>query len=252
MLIMVGLGNPGSRYAANRHNVGFMAVDRIHQRHRFGPWRQKFQAEIAEGTLDDERVLLMKPLTYMNESGRAAGEAARFYKVDAKDVVVFHDELDLPPGKFRAKTGGGHGGHNGLRSLTQQLGDGYRRVRIGIGHPGAKELVHGYVLHDFAKADEAWLTPLLDAMAAEAPLLAEGKDATFANRVHLALQPGQAPRDQVPRDARPRTAAPGEPGAGETAPGAGAAAGKDDTAAKTSKAGGALAEGLARLFGGRK
>lgn len=238
MLIMVGLGNPGSRYAANRHNVGFMAVDRIHQRHRFGPWRQKFQAEIAEGTLGDERVLLMKPLTYMNESGRAAGEAARFYKVDAKDVVVFHDELDLPPGKFRAKTGGGHGGHNGLRSLTQQLGDGYRRVRIGIGHPGAKELVHGYVLHDFAKADEAWLAPLLDAMAAEAPLLADGKDATFANRVHLALQPAQAPRETAPAgQPAPPTDKPGNDPAGP--------------AAKPAK-GGALAEGLAKLFGGRK
>ena len=197
MIILVGLGNPGPRYARNRHNVGFMAVDAVHARHRFAPWRQKFQAEIAEGNLGGERALLVKPLTYMNESGRAVGEAARFYKVAPGDIVVLHDELDLPPGKFRLKAGGGHGGHNGLRSLSEHLGEGYRRLRIGIGHPGAKELVHGYVLHDFAKADDKWLDPLLDAIASEAPLLAEGQDATFANRVHLASAPAKPAKPAV-------------------------------------------------------
>ncbi len=189
MLLLVGLGNPGPRYAQNRHNVGFLAVDAIHRRHGFGPWRQKFSAEIADGTLAGERVLLVKPLTYMNESGRSVGEIVRFHKLAPADVVVIHDELDLPPGKVRLKTGGGHGGHNGLRSLTDHLGDAYRRLRVGIGHPGDKALVHNYVLHDFAKGDAAWLDPLLDAVAAEAPLLAEGKDQTFANRLHLALAP---------------------------------------------------------------
>jgi len=166
----------------------------VHRRHGFGPWRQKFSAEISDGTLAGERVLLVKPLTYMNESGRSVGEIARFHKLAPADVVVIHDELDLPPGKFRLKLGGGHGGHNGLRSLTDHLGDGYRRLRLGIGHPGDRSLVHNYVLHDFAKADAKWLEPLLDAVAAEAPLLAEGKDALFGNRVHLALAPPKPAR----------------------------------------------------------
>ncbi len=206
MFLLVGLGNPGPRYALNRHNVGFLAVDAVHRRHGFGPWRQKFSAEIAEGTLGGERTILVKPLTYMNESGRSVGEIARFHKLAPADVVVIHDELDLPPGKVRLKVGGGHGGHNGLRSLTAHIGDAYRRLRIGIGHPGDKAMVHTYVLHDFAKADAAWLDPLLDAIAAEAPLLAEGKDPTFANRLHLALSPpkpdGGEPRP--PRPAKPK------------------------------------------------
>jgi len=189
MLIIAGLGNPGRQYAGNRHNVGFLAADRIHARHRFSPWRVRFQAETAEGTLRGRKVLLMKPMTYMNESGRAVGEAAGFFKVPPADLVVIHDELDLPPGKLRMKTGGGHGGHNGLRSVTQQMSDAYRRMRIGIGHPGARELVHSYVLHDFAKADADWLEPLLDAIADNAPLLADGADATFGNKVHLATTP---------------------------------------------------------------
>lgn len=189
MILFVGLGNPGPRYAANRHNVGFMAVDAIHDRFRFPAWRQKYQGEISEGTIGPVRVLLLKPQTYMNESGRSVGEVARFHKIAPADVIVFHDELDLPPGKIRVKTGGGHGGHNGLRSLTAHIGDGYRRVRIGIGHPGDKALVHNHVLNDFAKADQNWLDPLMDAIAAEAPLLADAKDTTFANRVHLATHP---------------------------------------------------------------
>ncbi|MQT13560.1 aminoacyl-tRNA hydrolase [Segnochrobactrum spirostomi] len=252
MLILVGLGNPGSAYVKNRHNIGFMAVDAIHGHFRFAPWRQKFQAEIAEGSLGGERVLLMKPLTYMNESGRAVAEAARFYKVEPGGIVVFHDELDLPPGKFRVKTGGGHGGHNGLRSITQHMGDAYRRVRLGIGHPGAKELVHGYVLHDFAKADQAWIDPLLAAMADNAELLADGKDATFANRVHLALQPddGKPARGSKKADAAVKDAevAPGTKPAAGSAPAA-----KKDAAEPTSTAAqGPLAAGLAKLFSGRR
>ncbi len=189
MILFVGLGTPGPRYAANRHNVGFMTVDAIHDRFRFPAWRQKYQGEISEGTIGPVRVLLLKPQTYMNESGRSVGEVARFHKIAPADVIVFHDELDLPPGKIRVKTGGGHGGHNGLRSLTAHIGDGYRRVRIGIGHPGDKALVHNHVLNDFAKADQNWLDPLMDAIAAEAPLLADAKDTTFANRVHLATHP---------------------------------------------------------------
>jgi len=236
MMILVGLGNPGPRYASQRHNVGFMAVDAVHARHRFGPWRQKFQAEIAEGTLGEERVLLVKPLTYMNDSGRAVGEAARFYKVAPADIVVVHDELDLPPGKFRLKAGGGHGGHNGLRSLSQHLGEGYRRLRIGIGHPGSKDAVHNYVLHDFAKSDEKWLAPLLDAIAAEAPLVAAGQDATFANRVHLLVAP--------PKPARPAAASVAAPAA-PTRDGTAAA---PSSSAATASAKGPLADALSKLL----
>jgi PTH1 family peptidyl-tRNA hydrolase len=189
MLLIVGLGNPGAEYAHNRHNVGFMAVDAIHRRHGFQPWRRRFQAELSEGTLAGEKVLLLKPQTYMNDSGRAVQAAAAFYKLPLADMVVFHDEVDLPPGKTRMKTGGGAAGHNGLRSIDAALGDGYRRVRIGVGHPGVKEAVPHYVLHDFAKADQEWLKPLLEAIADNAPLLAQGKDPTFANRLHAATKP---------------------------------------------------------------
>ena len=189
MLLIVGLGNPGAQYAQNRHNVGFMAVDAIHRRHGFPPWRRRFQSEVAEGTLAGAKVLLVKPQTYMNESGRAVQAAAAFYKISPADMVVIHDEVDLPPGKTRMKTGGGAAGHNGLRSIDAALGDGYRRLRIGVGHPGVKEAVPHYVLHDFAKADQEWLKPLIEAIADNAALLAEGKDNTFANRLHAATQP---------------------------------------------------------------
>jgi PTH1 family peptidyl-tRNA hydrolase len=191
MLLIVGLGNPGAQYAQHRHNVGFMAVDAIHRRHGFAPWRRRFQAEVSEGTLSGDKVLLIRPQTYMNESGRAVQAAAAFYKLAVADIVVIHDEVDLPPGKTRMKTGGGAAGHNGLRSIDAALGDGYRRVRIGVGHPGVKEAVPHYVLHDFAKADQAWLAPLIAAIADNAGLLAEGKDASFANRLHAATQPPQ-------------------------------------------------------------
>src|SRR5665213_1713203 len=151
-----GLGNPGERYAGNRHNIGFMAVQAIAKQHRIAPWRRKFQGVAVEGTIGAEKVLLLLPDTFMNETGRAVAEAAHFYKLTLADVVVFHDELDLPPGKVRMKTGGGIAGHNGLRSISAHIGNDYRRVRIGIGHPGDKDRVHGYVLSDFAKSERGW------------------------------------------------------------------------------------------------
>jgi len=183
MKLFVGLGNPGAKYARYRHNVGFMAVERIAERHGFGPWRRRFQGQTADGELDGSKVLLLKPDTYMNESGRAVGEAARFLKLSTSDIVVFHDELDLLPGKLKVKSGGGNAGHNGLRSVTAHLDNEYARVRIGIGHPGAKELVQSWVLHDFARADEAWLDPLLDAIADAAPRLAADDAARFLTDV---------------------------------------------------------------------
>ncbi len=188
MLLIVGLGNPGSGYAGNRHNIGFMAVDAIAKRHGIGPWRRRFQGVATEGPLAGARVLLLLPGTYMNELGRAVAEAANFYKLGVPDIVVLHDEIDLAPGKVRVKTGGGNAGHNGLRSISSHIGNDYRRVRIGVGHPGAKELVHGYVLNDFAKSERAWVEALCDVMADNAGLLAKGEDASFQNKVHLAMQ----------------------------------------------------------------
>src|SRR4051795_11191195 len=188
MRLFVGLGNPGPKFARNRHNVGFMAVDEIARRHGFAPWRRRFQGETSEGTLGTERVILLKPMTYMNESGRSVQEAASFFKIAPGDVTVFHDELELPPGKVRVKIGGGIAGHNGLRSISAHVGNDYRRVRLGIGHPGIKELVHGHVLSDFAKSDRPWVTALLDAIADNAALLADGRDSSFQNKVHLTMQ----------------------------------------------------------------
>ena len=188
MRLFVGLGNPGAKYAQNRHNIGFMVVDEIARRHGFAPWRRRFQGETSEGTLDRERVVLLKPATYMNESGRAVQEAVNFFKLGAGDVTVFQDELELAPGKLRVKVGGGIAGHNGLRSISAHIGNDYRRVRLGIGHPGVKELVHGHVLSDFAKADMPWVEALCEAVADNAGLLTGGRDSTFANKVHLALQ----------------------------------------------------------------
>ena len=187
MRLFVGLGNPGARYAGNRHNVGFMAVDAIARCQGFGPWRRRFQGQAAEGALAADRVLLLKPATFMNESGRAVAEAAHFYKVALHDIVVFHDEIDLPPAKLRVKTGGGTAGHNGLLSITAYLGNDYRRVRIGVGHPGIKEMVQTHVLHDFDASERDWVEALCDAVAENASLLAAGKDASFQNKVHLAL-----------------------------------------------------------------
>lgn len=238
MKLLVGLGNPGAKYARNRHNVGFMVVERIAEKHRFGPWKRKFQGLTADGEIAGEKVLLLKPDTYMNESGRAVGEAARFLKIADGEIVAFHDELDLAPGKLKVKTGGGNAGHNGLRSITQHVGNEFVRVRIGIGHPGAKELVHGYVLHDFARADETWLAQLLDAMADAAGRLATGDQARFLTDVARALQkdddakPVQQPQ---PKAEPTRQSAAGHP-AGERA----------------SKRQSALAENIRKWMKGRK
>jgi peptidyl-tRNA hydrolase, PTH1 family len=188
MRLLVGLGNPGTRYAGNRHNIGFMAVEAIARRHGFPPWRRRFQGVATEGPLAGEKVLLLLPGTFMNESGNAVAEAAHFYKIGMDDIVVFHDEIDLPPAKVRVKTGGGVAGHNGLRSISSHVGNDYRRVRIGVGHPGVKELVHNYVLGDFAKAERPWVEALCDIIADNAGLLAKGDDASFQNKVHLAMQ----------------------------------------------------------------
>jgi len=188
MQLFVGLGNPGAKYARNRHNIGFMAVDEIARHHGFAPWRRRFQGEALEGSLDGERVILLKPTTYMNDSGRAVQEAANFFKLGADQVTVFQDELELPPAKVRVKVGGGIAGHNGLRSISSHIGNDYRRVRLGIGHPGVKELVHAYVLADFAKEDAAWVKALCEAVADSAGLLATGRDSTFQNKVHLSMR----------------------------------------------------------------
>jgi peptidyl-tRNA hydrolase, PTH1 family len=188
MRLLVGLGNPGSQYAGNRHNVGFMVMDEIARIHSAAPWRKRFHGEASEAVIDGERVLLLKPLTYMNDSGRSVADAQRFYKVALDDIVVFHDELDLPPAKLRIKKGGGNAGHNGLRSITAHCTNEYRRVRLGIGHPGDKARVHSYVLSDFAKAELPWVEDLARACADNAGLLAKGDDAGFQNKVHLAME----------------------------------------------------------------
>ena len=206
MLLIVGLGNPGRRYAGHRHNIGFMAADAIHRRHRFTPWRARFEGEISEGQPGADKALLLKPATYMNESGRSVGQAMRFYKLQPADVIVIYDELDLPPGKLRMKAGGSTAGHKGLRSVEAHIGKDFRRMRLGIGHPGAKELVNGYVLHDFAKADEAWRDPLIAAIAENIALLEKGEDATFMNRIHLAT----AEEEEPTAPPRPESAKPAE------------------------------------------
>ncbi|PTQ74414.1 aminoacyl-tRNA hydrolase [Celeribacter persicus] len=189
MRLFVGLGNPGAKYAGNRHNIGFMVLDRIASDHGFSPWRAKFQGQTCEGRLGRDKVILLKPETFMNLSGQSVGEAMRFYKLDPADVVVFHDELDLAPGKVRVKTGGGHAGHNGLRSIHQHIGADYDRVRLGIGHPGHKDRVAPYVLSDFAKADQDWLDDVLRGCSDGAPALADGEAAKFSNAVALRTAP---------------------------------------------------------------
>jgi PTH1 family peptidyl-tRNA hydrolase len=238
MLLIVGLGNPGADYAAHRHNVGFMAVDEIHRRHGFAPWRRRFHGATAEGALGGGKVLLLKPQTYMNESGRSVAEAASFYKIAPQDILVIHDEVDLAPGKTRMKSGGGSAGHNGLRSVSGAIGDDYRRLRIGVGHPGVKEMVPIHVLHDFAKADKAWLEPLLAAIADNAPLLADGKDATFANRLHAALAPEKS--DGKPDIAKPSGKKPESESASDRQP---------DRTEPPAKTEGKLARGLKRWLG---
>lgn len=191
MKMFVGLGNPGSKYAGNRHNIGFMALDQIASDHNFAPWRGKFQGQLSEGRLGREKVILLKPETFMNLSGQSVGEAMRFFKLEPADITVFHDELDLAPGKCRVKMGGGHAGHNGLRSMHQHIGESYQRVRLGIGHPGHKDRVSGYVLHDFAKADAEWLDDVLRGIGDGAPHLADGDAARFMNAVALRVIPAR-------------------------------------------------------------
>ena len=187
MLLFVGLGNPGAKHAGNRHNIGFMVLQAIAKHHGFPPWRRRFQGVATEGTIGGEKVLLLLPGTYMNESGRAVAEAQHFYKLGLSDIVVFHDEIELPPAKVRVKAGGGIAGHNGLRSISAHIGNDYRRVRIGVGHPGVKDLVHAHVLSDFAKSEREWVETLCDVMAENAGLLAQAKESTFQNKVHLAM-----------------------------------------------------------------
>ncbi|MBL4801647.1 MAG: aminoacyl-tRNA hydrolase [Emcibacter sp.] len=193
MLLLVGLGNPGNKYNNNRHNIGFMAVDEIVRRHDFSGPKSRFQALTYDGRLGDEKILVLKPQTYMNLSGQSVGEAARFYKIPSEDIFVFHDELDIPAAKIKFKTGGGHAGHNGLRSIDQHIGKDYHRIRMGIGHPGNKEQVHGHVLGDFTKSDQDWLEPLLDAVSFSAEKLTDSTGETagarFLNEVGLRLKP---------------------------------------------------------------
>lgn len=202
MLLVTGLGNPGGKYASNRHNIGFMAVDAIADAHGFGPWKSKFQAQVSEGRLGREKILLMKPQTFMNNSGQAVGEAMRFYKLGPEDVLVFYDELDLAPGKCRIKKGGGTAGHNGIRSLHAHISDAYTRIRLGIGHPGEKRLVSNHVLGNFSKADQEWLSELLRGIADGAPELANGDASKFMNAVALRTAPPRSSNNAP--DAKPK------------------------------------------------
>ncbi|MDA0339014.1 MAG: aminoacyl-tRNA hydrolase [Proteobacteria bacterium] len=197
MLLLVGLGNPGNKYFDNRHNVGFMAIDEVARRHGFSAWRSKFQAQVADGLLGSEKTLIVKPQTFMNNSGQSVREALRFYRLSADDVIVLYDEVDLAPGKIRAKTGGGHAGHNGIRDIERHIGKDFHRVRIGVGHPGDKAKMMKHVLSDFTTADDKWLDPLLDAIAEAAPLLAQHENEKFMTRVAL-LAP--APGDKNPEN----------------------------------------------------
>lgn len=244
MKLFVGLGNPGAKYTRNRHNVGFMAVERIAAHHGFGPWKAKFQGHVAEGSLHGEKVLLLKPDTYMNESGRSVGEAVRYHKLPIGDVVVLYDEIDLAPSKLKVKTGGGNAGHNGLRSLSANVDNAYVRVRIGVGHPGHKDLVAQWVLNDFAKADKAWLEPLLDAIARSAGRLVTGDNERFLTDVALLVKGHD--------DAAASVAAPAKRDLPETAaPGRGGSRGHP-AAERQSKRQTALADNLRRWMEGRK
>ena len=200
MILFAGLGNPGSAHSDNRHNIGFMAVDAIARRHGFSRWRDRFNGVIAQGRLAGRGLVAIKPMTFMNRSGQAVGEAMRFYRINPVDTVVFHDELDLEPGRMRVKTGGGLAGHNGLRSIAAHIGPDFRRVRLGIGRPERKSLVEPYVLRDFSQSDRLWLDPLIEAIADNVGLLAVGETAHFANKVHLALNGATAKGDDSPTE----------------------------------------------------
>ncbi|MDG4717758.1 MULTISPECIES: aminoacyl-tRNA hydrolase [Thalassospira] len=261
MFLVVGLGNPGSGYAANRHNIGFMAADEIVRRYSFGPWRKKFQGQISEGDVNGHKVLVLKPETFMNLSGQSVCEVLRFYKIPVEDVIVLHDELDLPPGKLRVKRGGGHGGHNGLRSIDAHCGKEYRRVRLGIGHPGDKSRVHDHVLGDFSKAEsEGWLMALLDGVAAEFARLVKGDDGGFMSKVSAIVSP---PKPKAPKKDKPAAKPDQKDGNDDAGLQKQAGEGMEDLsgAAKVrveradtpvSNAASAMAEALAKAFGKKK
>ncbi len=210
MRLLVGLGNPGPGYAGHRHNIGAMAVDAIRRRHGFGPWKMRFRGLAADGLVDGVKILALKPRTFMNRSGEAVAAALRFYKLAPEDVIVVYDEIDLKPGQIRVKKGGGAAGHNGIRSIDDHIGPDFWRIRLGIGHPGAPELVHNYVLQDFSKAERPWLEKLLDAVAEAFPTLAAGDEGRFVNKVVLAIQPPK-PKPPRPVAARPEARRPDEP-----------------------------------------
>ena len=203
MHLIVGLGNPGDKYSRNRHNIGFIAVEEIARRHSFPPFREKFKGLVAEGSIAGEKVLILKPQTWMNSSGESVEAALQFYKLTPADVTVIYDELDLVPGKARIKRGGGNGGHNGLRSIDPRIGADYRRIRLGIGHPGHKDRVMPWVLGDFSRPDLVWLEPLLGALADNAGLIVTGDDNTLMNRLAIAVGGDAADRDQRPETADP-------------------------------------------------
>lgn len=211
MKLFVGLGNPGAKYAANRHNIGFMALDRIAADHGFGPWKRAFQGLVSEGRLGGEKILLLKPETFMNLSGQSVQAAVQFHKIDLADVTVFHDELDLPPAKIKYKMGGGHAGHNGLRSIHAHMGEGYGRLRLGIGHPGHKDRVADYVLHDFAKADQAWLEEVMSGISAGIAELAQGDAAKFLNAAALRMNPPKEKPAPKSTEMKPAETAPATP-----------------------------------------
>ena len=198
MLLLVGLGNPGPGHAKNRHNVGYMAVDEVVRRHSFGPWRRRFHGSVSEGRLAGRRVIVLKPETYMNRSGQSVATALRYYRLEPEKTIVIHDEIDLPPGKVRVKKGGGNAGHKGLRSIDSHVGRDYRRVRIGVGHPGVPDVVGDYVLHDFSKADQTWVEETTAAIADAIEVLALGDLPGFMNKVSLATQPPKPPKPKRP------------------------------------------------------
>lgn len=239
MKLFVGLGNPGTKYAQHRHNVGFMAIDKIADRHGADNWRRRFQSETADVRIGGERVLLLKPTTYMNESGQSVGEACRFLKIPDSDVYVFHDEIDLAPGKLKVKTGGGNAGHNGLRSISAHIGNEYPRVRIGVGHPGVKDAVAHYVLHDFHKVEYDWLDPMLDAMAEAAPFLAKGDTSRFLSQVAQALRAQEKAQEEAPEPAPAKKPAPPRARASHPA------------GERANKRAGALADNLKKWLAGR-
>ena len=247
MKLFVGLGNPGSAYARHRHNVGFMALERIAGRHGLGPWKKRFHGLVCDGPISGRRAMLLMPQTFMNDSGRSVGEAQRYLKIAEGDICVFHDEIDLAPGKLRVKTGGGNAGHNGLRSITAHIGNEYARVRIGVGHPGSRDLVSAYVLHDFARADQAWLEPLLEAIADAAGRLAAGDEARFLTDVARALQTDGGSEGKVKGKPQPAAARPAATRGGPASEPTPTAAGAAQPPGRT----GGLAENLRKWLRGR-